>query len=109
MSMSYNHIDLFSHLPEITADTIVSRTIHNDDQVKAVLFGFAAGQELSEHTASVPAVIHILRGEARLTLGSDSMEAREGAWAHMPAQLPHSVLAKTPVIMLLLMLKTPKA
>jgi hypothetical protein len=33
------------------------------------------------------------------------MEAREGTWAHMPAQLPHSVLAKTPVVMLLLLLK----
>lgn len=103
--MSYNHIDLLSLLPEIGADTIVSRTIHNDDQAKVILFGFAAGQELSEHTASMPAVMHILRGEAKLTLGGDSMDAAEGAWVHMAANLQHSVFAKTPVIMLLWLLK----
>ncbi len=77
-----------------------------DDQLKAVLFGFAAGQELSEHTASSPAVIHILRGEAQLTLGGKVCEACEGAWVHMPAQLPHSVQAKTPLVMLLLLVKS---
>jgi quercetin dioxygenase-like cupin family protein len=73
--------------------------------VKAVLFGFAPGQELSEHTAAAPAILHFVRGEARLTLGGDVTEARAGAWVHMPAQLPHSVFARTPVVMLLLLLK----
>jgi hypothetical protein len=34
--------------------------LHNDERVKAVLFGFAQGEELSEHTASMPAVLHLL-------------------------------------------------
>ncbi|MBM4423663.1 MAG: cupin domain-containing protein [Chloroflexi bacterium] len=105
MSAPYFHIDLSAQMQEIAPDSIISRTIHNDDKMKAVLFGFAAGQELSEHTASVPAVIHILSGEARLTLGSDAMDAHPGTWVRMTANLPHSVRAKTPVIMLLLMLK----
>ena len=106
MTSSYTFVaDVFDQLPALSPDTIISRTLYSDERVKAVLFGFAAGQELSEHTASSPALLHILRGEATLTLGSDSMEAREGTWAHMPAQLPHSVLAKTPVVMLLLLLR----
>jgi len=106
MSSAYTFIaNLFDQLPGVSPDTIISRTLYSDERVKAVLFGFAAGQELSEHTASSPALLHILRGEAKLTLGSDAMEAQEGTWAHMPAQLPHSVLARTPVVMLLLLLK----
>ncbi len=101
----YTRMDLMAQAPDAPPDSIVSRTVFTGDKVKAVLFAFAAGQELSEHTASVPAIIHILKGEARLTLGADSMEAAEGTWAHMPAQLPHSVFAKTPLVMLLLMLK----
>ncbi len=108
MTTPYTYLDLSTQLPHIPADSILSRTIYGDEQVKAVLFNFAAGQELSEHTASTPAIIHILRGQARLTLGADSMEAGEGAWAHMSANLPHSVLARTPATMLLLLLKTPK-
>lgn len=93
-------------LPEIPADSIISRAIYTDDRLRAVLFGFAAGQELSEHTASQPAILHILQGEVDLTLGDDSVQAQAGAWVHMPAQLPHSIMAKTPATMLLLLIKT---
>ncbi len=93
-------------LPDMPADSIISRTIYTDEHIKAVLFGFAAGQELSEHTASQPAILHILNGEANLTLGDDSLEARAGAWIHMPPLLRHSIYAKTPVVMLLLLIKT---
>lgn len=84
----------------------LSRTIHQDDRLKVVLFGFAAGQELSEHTASTPAIMHFLKGEAEVGLGEDKVSATTGTWIHMPARLPHSILAKTPVIMLLLLLKS---
>lgn len=84
---------------------ILSRTLFADDRLKAVLFGFAAGEELSEHTAAVPAVLHVLSGEATVTLGADRHEAAAGAWVHMPAKLPHGIRAKTPLVMLLLLLK----
>ncbi|KPK06256.1 MAG: cupin [Anaerolineae bacterium SG8_19] len=91
-------------LSEISPNTIISRTIYSDDQLKSVLFGFAEGQELSEHTAAKPAILHFLAGEAQLTLGENMYDARPGTWVHMPAHLPHSVLAQTPVVMLLLLL-----
>ncbi len=97
--------ELAGQLPPVPPDSIVSRTIYDDERVKVVLFGFAPGQELSEHTASMPALLHILSGAARLTLGEDVLEAGAGAWVHMPARLPHSLLAKTPVTMLLLLLR----
>ncbi len=84
---------------------ILSRTLFGDDRLKAVAFGFAQGEELSEHTASTPAVLHFLQGEATVTLGDDRHEARPGTWVHMPAGLKHSIHAKTPVVMLLLLLK----
>ena len=84
---------------------ILSRTLYNDDRLKAVAFGFAQGEELSEHTASMPAVLHFLQGEAKLTLGEDTLDAKPGTWVHMPAGLRHSIQAKTPVVMLLLLLK----
>jgi quercetin dioxygenase-like cupin family protein len=84
---------------------ILSRTLFGDDRLKAVAFGFAQGEELSKHTASMPAVPHFLQGEPKLTLGDDTLEARPGTWVHMPKGLRHSIQAKTPVAMLLLLLK----
>lgn len=90
---------------ETPCDGTLSRTLFQDDRLKVVLFGFAAGQELSEHTASTPAIMHFLRGEAEVTLGAEEISAKAGTWIHMTAQLPHSIRAKTPVVMLLLLLK----
>jgi quercetin dioxygenase-like cupin family protein len=87
------------------ADGTLSRTLHQDDRLKVVLFGFAAGQELSEHTASTPAIMHFLDGEAEVTLGPDKLSATQGTWVHMTANLPHSIRARTPVRLLLLLLK----
>ncbi len=106
MDSTFTHFtDLTSELPEIPIDSIISRTLYQDDQVKAVLFGFAQGQELSEHTASQTAMLYFVQGEARLVLGGEEREAHPGTWVRMQPQLPHSVQAKTPLVMFLLLLK----
>jgi quercetin dioxygenase-like cupin family protein len=76
-----------------------------NDRLKVILFGFAQGEELSEHTASMPAVLPFLQGEAKLMLGDDTLEAKAGSWVHMPTGLRHSIQAQRPVVMLLLLLK----
>lgn len=102
----YTHFDNLANLiSDIPADSIISRTFFSSDQMKAILFGFAAGQELSEHTASKPAVLHFVKGQARLTLGEEAMTAQVGTWVHMEPNLPHSIFAETELIMLLLMLE----
>jgi len=96
-----NLTDLMTEIPE---GSIVSHTLYKDKSVNVVLFGFAAGESLSEHTAAQPAIIQILSGEGTLTLGTDVKEVQAGAWVRMPANMKHSLLAKTPMKMLLLML-----
>jgi quercetin dioxygenase-like cupin family protein len=105
MSDTYTVVaDLASEI-EPPQDGTLSRTIRQDERLKAVLFGFSAGQELSEHTASTPAIMHFLKGEATVTLGDDTVSAKAGTWIHMPPNLKHSIRADTPVSMLLLLLK----
>lgn len=84
---------------------ILSHTLYKDDRLKVVMFGFAAGEELSEHTASMPAVLHFLQGEASVGLADDKHEAKPGTWIHMPAGLKHRIHAQTPVVLLLYLLK----
>ena len=76
---------------ELPRDGTLSRTLLNNEQVKVVLFGFAAGQELSEHTASMPAVLQFISGEAALKLGNDWHDAQPGSFVHMPAGLTHAM------------------
>ena len=105
MSNTYTHIADLANEVVPPEEGILTRTLFNDDDVKAVIFGFGQGEELSEHTASMPAILHFVLGEAALTLGDETIEAQSGAWIHMQANLKHSVKTKTPVVMLLLLLK----
>jgi quercetin dioxygenase-like cupin family protein len=107
MTATYTMLAELADQVEPPADGTLSRTIYHDDRLKVVLFGFSAGQELSEHTAATPAIMHFLKGESAVSLGSEKVAATAGTWIHMPPQLPHSISTKTPVVMLLLLLKTP--
>ena len=89
----------------IPEDGILTRQLFEDEAVRVVLFTFSSGQHLSEHTASTPALLHFLMGEATVTLGQYSFQAAPGTWVRMDAGLAHSIVTKTPVVMLLVLLK----
>jgi quercetin dioxygenase-like cupin family protein len=102
----YDYIpNVLELIGEIPNDSIVSRTFYQGDDLRAILFGFAPGQELTEHTASKAAVLHFLEGEADIVLGEDRKMAASNAWIYMPPGLPHSIHAKTRVILLLLLVE----
>src|SRR3954453_4736610 len=84
---------------------ILSQTLQNDDRTKVILFGFAAGQELSAHTAPFPATLTFLKGDADLKLGEDAQEAVAGTFVFMAPYLEHGIKAKTDVVMLLTMMR----
>ncbi|WP_420236982.1 cupin domain-containing protein [Telmatobacter bradus] len=85
---------------------ILSHILHKDDNVNVTLIGFAAGEELSAHSAPTPAILYFLEGAAEVQLGNDKVSALAGSFIHMPAMLPHGISAKSPVRMLLVQIKT---
>jgi quercetin dioxygenase-like cupin family protein len=102
---TYTYAEDLIQQARVPENGILSQTLQNDERTKVVLFGFAAGQELSSHTASCPAMLVFLKGEATLRLGTDTREARPGTFVHMPPKLEHGIQARTEVVMLLTMLK----
>jgi quercetin dioxygenase-like cupin family protein len=80
---------------------IVSRTLLRTANSRIVLFGFAEGQELTEHTSTQHAVIQILSGECEFSLAGKLHNLKAGDLLYMPPNLPHSVRAITQFSMLL--------
>lgn len=96
---------LVAQAPHPTAH-VQGRALYTDEHVKVLAFPFEAGQALEEHTAPHPIVLHFLEGEADVTLGPDTLEVRGRAWMHLPPDMPHSIHARTPTVMLLLVFQT---
>jgi len=105
MTQPYIHLRDARSQARVPENGILSQTIQNDERTKVVLFGFAAGQELSAHTAPFPATLTFLKGEASLKLGPDEQEAGEGTFVYMTPMFEHGIKAKTEVVMLLTMIK----
>ncbi len=108
MSDSFTFFERFEDIENLPNDGILSRTVLNEPSLRLVLFHFAEGQELTDHTSATPAVIQIISGEATLRLGEETREAHPGTLVYMPAKLNHAVFAKTNTTMLLHMLKSAK-
>ena len=84
---------------------IVSRTLLRTANSRVVLFGFAEGQELTEHTSTQHAVIQILSGECEFSLSGRAKTMKTGDLLYMPPNLPHAVKATSQFSMLLTLSK----
>ena len=84
---------------------IVSRTLLSTPDLRVVLFGFAAGQELTEHTSTQQALIQVLSGSCEVTLGGVARALGSGDLVWMPPGLLHAVKATERFSMLLTLAK----
>lgn len=92
-------------LVEYSEDSIVSKTILDKPVGTITLFAFDKGQKLSEHTAPYDAVVQVLDGKARLTIGGKDEKVSEGQIIIMPANISHAVNAEERFKMLLTMIR----
>lgn len=108
MNEAYTLINSIANQVTIPEDGILSKPISSDGHLRATLFGLSAGQELSEHTTTMEALLQILEGEADITLGEDPHHVKAGDWIRMSPNLRHSITATTPLKMLLVVLRDSK-
>jgi quercetin dioxygenase-like cupin family protein len=95
--------DLVAEAPHVPRG-IHSQTLYDGPDLRLVLFAFAPGEELSEHTAARPAVVHILDGDGEAVVGGERVALNPGTWFRMPARTPHSIRARTPLRLALYLL-----
>jgi len=97
------------HLTELAAyqdGSVVSRQITKADAGNVTLFAFDIDQGLSEHTAPFDALVHILEGEAQVTISGKAFDLKAGDAIIMPANEPHALKANQKFKMLLTMIHT---
>ena len=92
-------------LVQYSDDSIVSKTILDKPVGTITLFAFDKGQNLSEHTAPYDAVVQVLEGNAKLTIGGKDVKVLAGQIIIMPGDVPHAVVAEEKFKMLLTMIR----
>jgi len=86
--------------------SVISRTLVKRPSGTITLFAFDEGEGLSEHTAAFDALVHILEGEADITVFGKTLRARATQAVLLPANRPHALKAITRFKMLLTMIRS---
>jgi quercetin dioxygenase-like cupin family protein len=87
------------------AGAVVSRTLINKENGTVTLFSFDLGEGLSEHTAPYDALVYVIDGRVKITLGGTPYNLKKGESIIMPADIPHALYALSKFKMLLVMIK----
>lgn len=107
-SSSLGFINNLANEIEYAEGSTVSKTLLRAEGVNVVLFSFAAGEELSEHTAAMPVLVETLEGELEITADGKNITLLPGGLVHFTTRLPHAVKAIKPSKMVLYMMARPQ-
>ena len=88
-----SQVEATTKLVDYQEGSIVSRTLIGKEVGTVSVFAFSRGEGLSEHTAPYDALIHVLEGEAGVSIGGESMSVQAGQMVLLPANVPHAVQA----------------
>ena len=89
---------------QVSPAGIVSRTVLQAPELRVVLFGFDAGQELTAHTSRRRAVVQVLSGACEFQFNGTWQRLETGALLHLPPNHPHAVRASAGAFTMLLTL-----
>ena len=86
-------IDL-KDLVEYQDGQVVSKTLVQNDYVSVTIFSFDKGEEISTHASGGDAMVTVLDGTGKFTIGGDVFILKTGDSIVMPKDVPHAVFGE---------------
>ena len=92
----YKNIDkqtklTLKELVEYQEGQVVSKTLVQNDYVSMTIFSFDKGEEISTHAAGGDAMVTVLEGKGRFTVGDEVFYVEEGETLIPPKDIPPAV------------------
>ena len=70
---------------------VVSKTLVQNEQLSMTNFSFDKGEEISTHASGGDAMVTVLEGTGKFTVGGEEFVLHEGETLIMPKDVPHAV------------------
>lgn len=78
-------------LVEYCPGQVVSKTLVQNELVSMTIFSFDKGEEISSHAAGGDAMVTVLDGTGKFTVGGAEYVLEAGETLIMPKDIPHAV------------------
>ncbi len=70
---------------------VVSKTLVQNDSISMTVFSFDKDEEISTHAAGGDAMVTVLEGKGKFTVGGEVFYLEAGETLIMPKDIPHAV------------------
>lgn len=101
---THTHIRDLARQADLLMNTVLRRTILQDDEIEAMAYGIAEERELFEHIAANPAMLFVAMPAASVGLGGHVQETQTERCGPMPANLQYLIKAIIAVFLLLVLM-----
>ena len=81
---------------------VVSKTLVQNELVSVTIFSFDQGEEISTHASGGDAMVTVLDGKGRFTIGGQVYYLEQWQTIVMPKDIPHAVYGEEQFKMLLI-------
>lgn len=82
---------MLKDLVEYQTGQVVSKTLVQNERVGMTIFSFDKGEEISTHAAGGDAMVTVLEGKGKFTVGGEVFHLEAGETLIMPKDIPHAV------------------
>jgi quercetin dioxygenase-like cupin family protein len=89
----------------VTASATTSRGLVDNDRVRVVAFAFDTGEQLTEHTSSMPVVVQLISGSMRFEVDGATHLLTPGDCVYLAPSELHALEALEPSMMSLVMIR----
>jgi quercetin dioxygenase-like cupin family protein len=86
---------------DVEEQSTISKNFFKSDGFRAMMFSFAAGEELTDHSSKKQAVLHVLSGSGVFETDTEKIDLQTHVWIHIPAECTHRVKAESDLHFLL--------
>lgn len=82
---------MLKDLVEYQTGQVVSKTLVQNERMSMTIFSFDKGEEISTHAAGGDAMVTVLEGRGKFTVGGEVFHLEAGETLIMPKDIPHAV------------------
>jgi len=100
-NIQHEYVLSLSEQIQVQPGQVVSKTLAQNDYVSVTLFAFDKGEQIGAHDSEGDAMVQVIEGTGRFTIGGTDYVVGCGQTIVMPANVKHALYAQEAFKMLL--------
>lgn len=95
--------NLESEINRDATQNLQTTSLYHQNQFNVMLLTIPAGHTIKEHVSPKMLTLQVISGTGSVTVGNETYTVNQGAWFYIAPNMPHEIMSKEMLIILLSM------